>query len=690
MPANNFLDKYKNNIEATLINAAKMRPGQLQSKKIDTYSKNFLTLPIKKDIESFNHKDPYVSKENQQANNPKNNSSEKEIKSKSSNDYTNNNANFDIDEIERLNPSGQAQPQLAVKSPTKFTFHNKLNKDTQHSNPITPSSETLKNKEQQHLEPLIVDHHNEKQANIKLLNTTPDNTHYSTNNSNTIDELQVESQQSVVSDVDDLKIPDTPVVDNSNKISFNAEPPVTDNHDEISFDVETLVTDNHDEVSFNAEPLVTDNPNKISFNTEPPVADNHDKVSFDVEPLVADNPNEVSFDVETPVADNHDKVSFDVEPLVIDSPNEVNFDVAPLVAKSENTIENNQPFLNENNTDTSQNSSDYDANDSDKTYSTLPIIGNKQNLINKQPLKNSFKRLIISEITTVKTGKVVVQAKQSNSKNLSPKSDEKKEYYEKPKHFIERKTNSMKSSRKTSEVKNKSFFSEQTDRVKKAINNLTTIVKEMIDDEFNQKNKNKKMARKYIPQWSDEKLENPKFVIKNKTTLYAQIETESQKKLNEIIIKQKKLEQFKTLCNWNAGSISLLIEAYLLENFKDKQKVSITPNHLKKIGLSQDDDTNTFPEEIDEYSQKEIDDAKDYTFFNPIAARISENKAQRERKEREEKITNYRKALNIYSDEEGSVYQKAIADFLRENKDFLDEVKRDDAYLNELEELEED
>ena len=248
----------------------------------------------------------------------------------------------------------------------------------------------------------------------------------------------------------------------------------------------------------------------------------------------------------------------------------------------------------------------------------------------------------------------------------------------------------MKSSRKTSEVKNKSFFSEQTDRVKKAINNLTTIVKEMIDDEFNQKNKNKKMARKYIPQWSDEKLENPKFVIKNKTTLYAQIETESQKKLNEIIIKQKKLEQFKTLCNWNAGSISLLIEAYLLENFKDKQKVSITPNHLKKIGLSQDDDTNTFPEEIDEYSQKEIDDAKDYTFFNPIAARISENKAQRERKEREEKITNYRKALNIYSDEEGSVYQKAIADFLRENKDFLDEVKRDDAYLNELEELEED
>ena len=630
MPANNFLDKYKNNIEATLINAAKMRPGQLQSKKIDTYSKNFLTLPIKKDIESFNHKDPYVSKENQQANNPKNNSSEKEIKSKLSNDYTNNNANFDIDEIERLNPSGQAQPQLAVKSPTKFTFHNKLNKDTQHSNPITPSSETLKNKEQQHLEPLSVDHHNEKQANIKLLNTTPDNTHYSTNNSNTIDELQVYSQQSVVSYVDDLKIPDTPVVDNSNNVSFDVEPPV------------------------------------------------------------ADNPNEVSFDVETPVADNHDKVSFDVEPLVIDSPNEVNFDVAPLVAKSENTIENNQPFLNENNTDTSQNSSDYDANDSDKTYSTLPIIGNKQNLINKQPLKNSFKRLIISEITTVKTGKVVVQAKQSNSKNLSPKSDEKKEYYEKPKHFIERKTNSMKSSRKTSEVKNKSFFSEQTDRVKKAINNLTTIVKEMIDDEFNQKNKNKKMARKYIPQWSDEKLENPKFVIKNKTTLYAQIETESQKKLNEIIIKQKKLEQFKTLCNWNAGSISLLIEAYLLENFKDKQKVSITPNHLKKIGLSQDDDTNTFPEEIDEYSQKEIDDAKDYTFFNPIAARISENKAQRERKEREEKITNYRKALNIYSDEEGSVYQKAIADFLRENKDFLDEVKRDDAYLNELEELEED
>ena len=645
MPANNFLDKYKNNIEATLINAAKMRPGQLQSKKIDTYSKNFLTLPIKKDIESFNHKDPYVSKENQQANNPKNNSSEKEIKSKLSNDYTNNNANFDIDEIERLNPSGQAQPQLAVKSPTKFTFHNKLNKDTQHSNPITPSSETLKNKEQQHLEPLSVDHHNEKQANIKLLNTTPDNTHYSTNNSNTIDELQVYSQQSVVSYVDDLKIPDTPVVDNSNNVSFDVEPPVADNPNEVSFDVETPV---------------------------------------------ADNPNEVSFDVETPVADNHDKVSFDVEPLVIDSPNEVNFDVAPLVAKSENTIENNQPFLNENNTDTSQNSSDYDANDSDKTYSTLPIIGNKQNLINKQPLKNSFKRLIISEITTVKTGKVVVQAKQSNSKNLSPKSDEKKEYYEKPKHFIERKTNSMKSSRKTSEVKNKSFFSEQTDRVKKAINNLTTIVKEMIDDEFNQKNKNKKMARKYIPQWSDEKLENPKFVIKNKTTLYAQIETESQKKLNEIIIKQKKLEQFKTLCNWNAGSISLLIEAYLLENFKDKQKVSITPNHLKKIGLSQDDDTNTFPEEIDEYSQKEIDDAKDYTFFNPIAARISENKAQRERKEREEKITNYRKALNIYSDEEGSVYQKAIADFLRENKDFLDEVKRDDAYLNELEELEED
>ncbi len=171
----------------------------------------------------------------------------------------------------------------------------------------------------------------------------------------------------------------------------------------------------------------------------------------------------------------------------------------------------------------------------------------------------------------------------------------------------------------------------------------------------------------------------------------------NQKKLNSIIIKGQKVLIFKMMCYSIANKLSLDIEALEKDNYpyhtkkEVKKKVLITAAHLKKIGIDlnerdgwdmdEDEEGDLDMEDIARLNARNFEYGvtnSDFSFINPIGNKINQQRMEQEARDREKKMSKYRKTLDIYSDDEASVYQKAIAQFLSENQEILDNIIEDD------------
>lgn len=658
MPANNFLDNYKHSIDATLMNAAGMRPGDLKSKKIVTYSKPF---ELKKKPAEVAERQPIEALPDKKPDSLEFviNKSVKAVKE-------------DFVEIYK----DEDIPFFGEPESPPNTSSVETNEPT-----ISPVQEA------QSIESTEV----KADTSQEVYSRESDNMAWAHTNDTTVEYLESEEAQHAsgvegpelgddfVQEVVEVEIPEPELGDVTaeelkdiapERYALNEEREVNELHDTFApgkkASEESHETDNEELLPLQSLSIQeSDAENQLSVGEESPTVLDHTEKQ-NVESVEAHDISEEIY------------VSAPVDSMLLN-----NLEDPPTHELKNSTQENNAahaplPLFN----DKLQASVD-----------PVPLISKGIRLANNRMMNNKVHAAPIISKTIIQPGRVF-KAEKPYTANKPVQE------VAKVGSTSARKLNPTKNKvSATPVVRNKivkkeaNFFAEQTNKVKNAIVSITRAVKDIIEEEFNQKNKNKKLASKYIPQWSEEEIEKPKFAIKKNTTIYEDVKTASQQKLNEIIVKKKKLEKFKELCSWNSSSISILMEAYLLENFQEKKTVSITSNHLKKIGLSGEaEEEYVPPEDIDseiEYSQKEIDDAKEYSYFNPIAARISENRSQMERKEREDKIANYRKTLDIYSDDEASIYQKAIAEFLKDNKEFLDEVNKDD-YLNQLDELQED